>query len=126
MYDYLLRFDTDSDRAAAYPQPEGNPVCWMIDALTVIPVTVWMADPASDTVDEEGRAIRGRVAATGYWLGIATTGQMTDRHPATIVEMARPNSPTPWVDCILFSAFAEMPPVISVDPTFAGSAYVFD
>jgi len=126
MRDYLLRFDTDAERAAAYPQPEGNPVCWMIDAVTVMPVIVWMADPASDTVDDEGRAIRGRVAATGYWLGIAATNQMADRHPATIVEMERPDVTTPWRDCIRWSALAEMPPVISVDPTFAGSGYVFD
>lgn len=116
MRDYLIRFATEAERDAAFPRPEGNPASWMVGPLTVVPVTVWMVAPTEE----------GRIAAPGFWIGAASTEPLAERHPATAVEMERPDVSTPWRDCIRWSAVAEIAPVQSVDPTFAGSDYIFD
>lgn len=126
MRDYLLRFDTAADRDAAFPVPEGNPPAWNVGLTSVTHCTVWLRAPHLDTTDEDGRPVLGRIAAPGFWIGLASAEPLDDRHPATIVEMERPAERTFWRDCIRWAATAEFAPVHSVEPIFAGSGYQFD
>lgn len=125
MHDYLLRFESQAQAEIAFPRPSNEP-CWIDGALTIVPVRILMRAPEIDTIDDQGRIVPGTVPSPGHWLGIATKEPMSPRHPATIVEMARPDSPTQWRACIAWSALPDIAPVVAVSPVFAGSAYVFD
>lgn len=40
MIDYLLLYQTDTQRSLTYPQPEGSPPSWLVVTTTVLPVTI--------------------------------------------------------------------------------------
>jgi hypothetical protein len=119
---FLLRFDDVAARAAAFPQPEGLPACWDTEWGLVVPVSVILAAPELDSTDEEGRAVPGRRPAEGAWMGLATREADAPRHPAAFAELALPDAPTPWRDCVIWSAapVAAMGDVVAIDGAFAG------
>ena len=126
MYDYLIRFDSQKELDKAYPRPEENPASWMIGDLTVVPVKVLMYVKELDHKDEEGNFVRGYAPAPGYWLGAASTNKLEELPENTVIELERPTSATPWRDCVRRTTLTDIAPVYAVDPTFAGSSYVFD
>jgi hypothetical protein len=127
MIDCLLRFPTEEARAKVLLASDGSISPRMPDGSSAVYVTVLLHNPAFDEHDPEtDQTIRGSTPSEGFWLGVAYQTAPEVRHPATIIEMRRPDKPTYWRDCIMWSALTEFPPVIAVSPSFAGSGYVFD
>lgn len=121
MMDQLHSFATEAERDAAFPRPlddEGNPMavpCWMIGDATVMPVEILLWN---------GTEV---VRSASFWMGVAGTNLDAFWLPSCAVELARPDEPTPWLQCVKRSRLTpeQAAPVVGVSPMFAGSAYVF-
>ena len=124
---FLCRFDDADARAEAFPAPEGNPACWPSEWGLVVPVSVILAAPEMDTVDDEGRAVPGRRAAAGAWMGVVTDDTKAPRHPAAYAELALPIAPTFWRECVVWSAVpvVSLGHVIAIDGVFAAMNLTF-
>ena len=124
---FLCRFDDVAARAAAFPQPECLPACWDTEWGLVVPVSVILAAPELDTVDDEGRAVPGRRAAAGAWMGVVTDDAKARRHPAAYAELALPIAPTFWRECVVWSAVpvVSLGHVIAIDGVFAAMNLTF-
>lgn len=117
MRDYLVKFPTQEEAAAALKS-------YLLQGIAATPVTIWIANPLGNHLDEEQRPVIGRTAAPGYWIGLANMDPL-QRHTNTVVELLRPATPTYWQRCILWAATNDFANIIAVDGTFAGSAYIF-
>ncbi len=124
MIDQLHQFPSKAEAMAAFGLTGPDEAGWYADGQSIVPVTLWHPAPMLDVV-EDGVLIPGRLAIPGYWLGVANP---SGRLPSCVIEMARPDAPTPWRDCVIWSRspLAEIAPIMAVDPVFAGSGYVFE
>jgi len=139
MIDQLHQFDTIAAATVAFPWPKGDdgkPMSasvWNIPGAAVMISDVQLIAPALDTTDPEtGAAIRGTVAASGVWIGLATDdaalAETLRGLPSFRLEYERPQTPTPWRDAVRHYQHGmdiENMPVASAG-SFAGSGYVFD
>jgi hypothetical protein len=139
MIDQLHQFDTIAAATAAFPWPKGDngkamsASVWNIPGAAVMISDVQLLAPALDTTDEEtGAAIRGTVAASGVWIGLATDdaalAETLRGLPSFRLEYERPQTPTPWRDAVTHHAegvdIAALP--VASAGSYAGSGYVFD
>lgn len=139
MIDQLHQFPDIAAANAAFPWPQGDDgkpqaaSVWGIPGAAVMISDVRLLAPDLDTKDEEtGAAIRGTVAASGVWIGLATEdaalAETLRALPSFRLEYERPAKPTPWRDAVrhyMHGLDLEAMPVASAG-SFAGSGYVFD
>ena len=108
--------DEDNKPMASWLDPNG---------VTVLPTSIWLHNPLEDT--EEGR---GRVAASGYWLGLAVSNAEQAKElqalPSCRIAYERPTKPTPWREAVTWSAMPLDNMIVLGCSAFAGSGYVFD
>lgn len=113
--------DEDGRQMASWLTPEG---------VTVMPATIWLHDPGADTTDEDGNPMRGRIAASGYWLGLAVSdadqAAALQALPSCRIAYERPEAPTPWREAVTWSAMPLDSMTVIEAGSFAGSGYIFD
>lgn len=129
-YDQLHQFADKAAADAAFgsgADEDGRTMASWLDpnGVTVMPATIWLHDPSADTAEA-----RGRVAAAGYWLGLAVSDadQATALQalPSCRITYERPGEPTPWREAVTWSAMPLDSMTVIECSAFAGSGYVFD
>ena len=125
MIDQLHQFADRSAAQAAFPGEDWAEESWYADGVTILPTTIWLHDPGSDTEGD-----RGRIAASGYWLGLATTDEAKAAALLALsscrIAYLRPGEPTPWREAVTWSAMPLDAMTVIECSAFAGSGYVFD
>jgi len=121
MYDYLFKFDTEAEAIEALPDWHNTESGW--DGSSVIPISII----AQKEIWVGEKLVQPRIDVPGYWMVIAVPDRDDDLYALAVQETLRPDTPTPFRDCITrtklddedYAAFQD------VDPVFAGAAYVF-
>lgn len=133
-YDQLHQFADKAAADAAFGAglDDGRPMASWLDpgGVTVMPATIWLHDPSGDTTDEAGNPVRGRIAASGYWLGLAVSdpaqAAALQALPSCRIAYERPGVPTPWREAVTRSAMPLDAMTVIECSAFAGSGCVFD
>ncbi len=127
MFDQLHQFADEAAAQAAFP---GEGASWFVYGVTVMSATIWLHDPSGDHLDEAGQPVRGRIAAGGCWLGLATDDEARAAElqalPSCRIAYLRPHEPTPWREAVIWSAMPLAAMTVLEAGSFAGSGYLFD
>lgn len=119
MIDQLHQFADKAAAQAAFPGEDWAEESWTGNGVTVMPTTIWLGSPGQE-----------RVAAAGYWLGLATADEAMaaamQALPSCRIAYLRPSQPTPWREAVTWSAMPLDAMTVVECGAFAGSGYVFD